>query len=199
MRLFSGRSAQCWLLMVLLAFVLFLPAAWAAPGDIGDVCASDGWCDAGVCINGLCQVCGRPGDRCCPGNVCYYASEGYSCNNAGYCINPNDPYEVYCGHAGRPQCSWAPGTCYSGYPWNGMCIACGDYYQPCCPDTAYECDYGDCVNGTCVPTSSSTTNPPGGSDTTDDSSWDWDDEDHHHDDDDDDSESSCFIQVIKTN
>jgi hypothetical protein len=35
-------------------------------------------------------------------------------------------------------------TCYSGEPWRGYCRACGDYLQPCCLNTAYPCDYGEC-------------------------------------------------------
>lgn len=140
--------------------------AGADPGDIGDICTPDGWCDEGLCRNGVCEMCGRPGDRCCPGNECYYAGEGYTCDATGYCSNTSGYDEEYCGYAGRPQCSWAPDTCYTGIASGGKCVACGDYYQSCCPNTDYECDYGECdTNRICVPRHGTTT-PPGSSGTT---------------------------------
>lgn len=182
--------------IALVVFLGLLPVrAGAAPGDIGDVCTADQWCDGGICRNGVCEVCGRPGDRCCPGNECYYGSEGYRCDNAGFCSNDSGVDEEYCGYAGRPQCSWAPGTCYTGIALGNNCVACGDYYQPCCPNTAYECDYGVCDTSTriCVPVQQSTS-APGGSGTTGSSTYG--SEDHHHDSTDADETATCFVGAV---
>jgi len=51
--------------------------------------------------------------------------------------------------------------CYYGVynSYSGICEACGDYEQPCCP-TDYPCSYGQCISGTCKKAEAATVSTP---------------------------------------
>jgi hypothetical protein len=122
------------------------------PGYPGYTCVGGpgGYCFETPCVNGVCTSCGQPGYFCCPGGDCYFEDEGYTCIT-GYCINPTSQS---CGQVGLPACVDPVNGpyCFTGVEDAGDCIACGqDYWQPCCPNTQYECDYGECIAGICVP------------------------------------------------
>jgi hypothetical protein len=119
-------------------------------GDYGQSCCSpDNFCGYGECQGGICTHCGFFGETCCfqRDSPCETGSECYF----GICKVKED-YFVDCGHVGYAPCSFTENIkCYTGvYDGNsGLCVACGDYEQPCCQETPYDCDYGKCVYGIC--------------------------------------------------
>jgi hypothetical protein len=116
-------------------------------GDYGQDCCSDNYCDYGECQGGKCVHCGSFGEPCC-----FEESEYYSCEYGSSCVNGacrvDEDYYDDCGMIGYPPCD---GFCYYGVynSKSDICEACGDYEQPCCLNTDYECDWGQCVNGVC--------------------------------------------------
>lgn len=119
-------------------------------GNYGqDCCAPDNFCSYGECQGGVCAHCGFFGETCCfqRESQCEAGSE---CNY-GKCEVRED-YFKDCGHVGYAPCPYTENIkCYTGvYDGNsGLCVACGDYEQPCCQETPYDCDYGKCVYGIC--------------------------------------------------
>jgi len=122
-------------------------------GDYGQPCCPDSTCNQGECQGGMCIHCGYFGETCCfnsvDGTQCEYGSDCIS----GRCqVNSDYNYYNECGHIGYPVCADDYGA-YCNYgvvsSATGICIACGDYEQPCCPNTDYECDYGQCIGGIC--------------------------------------------------
>jgi len=122
------------------------------PGDYGMKCLPGDVCNEGECQDGICIHCGSWGEPCCyeqdPGGKC--TDFGYdppaSCNG-GYCYHESDD----CGHVGYKACDRdGQKYCYDGVvdvTSSGtltLCIACGDYKQPCCQYTDPPCDYGKC-------------------------------------------------------
>ena len=116
-------------------------------GGYGESCCQGEYCDYGECQNGVCVHCGSFGETCCFKQSDYYQCEYGSSCVSGRCRVDSD-YYYDCGMIGYPPCS---SGCYYGVYnyYKGICEACGDYEQPCCLNTYYECDYGKCVNGIC--------------------------------------------------
>jgi hypothetical protein len=119
-------------------------------GDYGEICCSGGYCDYGECQNNICVHCGYFGETCCNTNP--------SCQSGSTCVSGRckvtEEYNMYddCGHIGYKPCYDSYGAyCYTGVVNTAreICEACGDYEQPCCQNTDYECDYGICVYGIC--------------------------------------------------
>lgn len=120
-------------------------------GDYGQACCTGNYCDYGECNSGVCQHCGYFGEICC-----WQRPEMSPCEYGSECIqgrcSVQDDYYNQCGFPGYPPCYDDYGAyCSSGVydSWSGICIHCGFYEQPCCPNTNYPCDYGQCVNGIC--------------------------------------------------
>lgn len=124
-----------------------LPPAPTTCGDYGQPCCQPGnICYEGECQNRMCIHCGYWGEPCCEGRTCIdYDSV---CEGPGYgiCWHPSED----CGHVGyRPCMRDGEPVCYYGVLDRGrnICLACGDYEQPCCQYTDYPCDYGACTVG----------------------------------------------------
>ncbi|OGJ16319.1 hypothetical protein A3K73_01890 [Candidatus Pacearchaeota archaeon RBG_13_36_9] len=135
-------------------------------GDYGQPCLDNGLCDAGECQGGMCVHCGYFGETCCYNDVAGTQCEKWSECYLGRC-RVTDEYTQDCGHIGYKPCYYNEyAKCYYGVynSYFDICEACGDYEQPCCPDTVYECDYGQCINGRCKkvdnPAASSTPTTP---------------------------------------
>ncbi len=134
--------------------------AWAAAGDIGEACLSDGTCHNGACAGGLCVPCGMPGQLACPNGdrqkppECHLPGWGYVpvATAAGtICINPG---AKDCGHVGEPACDRdGRNGCYYGVPSatraGEVCLACGGIGEACCTGTDRVCDTGACQGGIC--------------------------------------------------
>jgi hypothetical protein len=132
-------------------------------GDYGQDCCPDETgaktiCYEGECQGGKCIHCGSWGEPCCAGRTCIDYDSKCIGGGRGVCFHESDD----CGHVGYRPCSRDGDLfCYDGVlnRSNNICLACGDYYQPCCQYTDYPCDYGNCSNptypytdGTCLPT-----------------------------------------------
>ncbi len=126
-------------------------------GEYGGTCCSDGVCYYGECQNGKCIHCGSFGEACCYKDYdnlqCF---QGASCT-LGRCKVNSDYYDD-CGMIGYVPCD---SGCYYGVynSYSGICEACGDYEQPCCP-TDYPCAYGQCISGTCKKVEAETVSTP---------------------------------------
>jgi hypothetical protein len=151
------RSSRIFVAMVVLATLAITVTAQLC-GYYGMPCCLNATgtptiCHEGECQLGICIHCGDWGEPVCrertPG--CIFTQYDYD-NVGGFCRVKSDD----CGHVGYKPCMvngesvcregklvTIPGTTES------ICIACGDYEQPCCTDTDYPCDYGECVNTTC--------------------------------------------------
>ena len=113
-------------------------------------------CHEGECQEGKCVHCGDWGEPVCrEGDTpCIHTQYDYD-NVRGFCRVKSDE----CGLVGYKPCERdGELVCYFGVLPTGsglltaeqsVCRACGDYEQPCCTDTDYPCDYGECVNTTC--------------------------------------------------
>jgi hypothetical protein len=119
----------------------------------GEPCCNDGSCDYGECQGGMCVHCGYHGETCC-----FEQTGSYMCHPGSTCENGRcevtDDYNSYgeCGFPGYKACTDDYGPyCSTGVydSWTGICMHCGFLEQPCCPNTDYDCDYGQCVNGIC--------------------------------------------------
>lgn len=120
-------------------------------GDYGQLCLDEGYCDSGECQGGMCIHCGYFGETCCYNDLAGIQCERGSECHLGKCRATED-YTRDCGHVGYKPCYYNEyAKCYYGVynPYSDICEACGDYEQPCCQDTVYQCDYGQCINGRC--------------------------------------------------
>ncbi len=158
-------SGGCLVLIACLALV-FPGAGAQALGLFGERPLPDGRCVEGDNIDGWCQHCGSPGERCCNEQPrCKDMRDGYQCEgNPGRerCerMLERDFFEPYCGWPGTPPCrrsDGGPPYChYRALVSGRICIHCGLLRQPCCPDTEFTCDYGECtapyphLGGICV-------------------------------------------------
>jgi len=159
-------------------FILFLTFAngggLAQPigdGAIGGACATDApACSQGICDQslGMCVSCGMPGEAACKDESgllsCYMSDQGYAPvagSNARNAICGTDSASD-CGQVGALACMRdGAAYCYYGTPVGmagsgSYCAACGDFGQACCANTDYQCDYGSCQGGTCLPDSNAT-------------------------------------------
>jgi len=130
-------------------------------GQLGGPCeAGSQFCAQSVCDQnlGICVACGMPGEFACEDEEgqprCHLPSSGYApvrASNGQDMICGNSESED-CGQVGTLACerNGAP-YCYYGSLSGLYCAACGDFGQACCADTVYECDYGSCQGGTCLP------------------------------------------------
>jgi hypothetical protein len=118
-----------------------------------------------MCVDGICEGCGAPGQACCAGNVCQSnaacqngtcqrtcgaqglacCSTGAQCDSGLACAGGScQP----CGRGGQTCC--AGNTCNGGFNCNnGTCNACGGIGQTCCASGA-ACGAGSsCISGVC--------------------------------------------------
>lgn len=147
-------------ILALLFSTLAAPAQPIGAGSIGGACLADQSCGQGVCDQNLdlCIACGMPGEAACTeadGQFsCHLPSRGYAPvpTTNGQQMLCGNPASDDCGQVGALACrrDGAP-YCYYGTLAGAYCAACGDYGQACCADTVYECDYGSCQAGTCLP------------------------------------------------
>ena len=154
------RSSQIFVAMVVLAALAVTVTAQLC-GYYGMPCClnatgSPTICHEGECQLGICIHCGDWGEPVCrEGDTpCIHTQYDYD-NVSGFCRVKSDE----CGLVGYKPCERdGELVCYFGVLPTGsglltaeqsVCRACGDYEQPCCTDTDYPCDYGECVNTTC--------------------------------------------------
>ena len=103
-------------------------------GPIGKPCCR-GTCDAGACVNHVCEACGALGQHCCTGGGC----PGNTCVS-GIC--------TVCGGIDQACCHGR--QCNTGTCLNLVCTACGDPDLPCC--SGARCSIGNtCVGRLCKP------------------------------------------------
>jgi len=124
-------------------------------GNIGQPPNLDGTCDEGANINGICRLCGRWGERCCPPSYGFVCEPRSECRG-GRCMVIDT--QSRCGQVGTKPCDQAEGYdhlfCYEGvFDWSSYsCIVCGQLYEPCCQNTDYPCDRPyRCEGNICVP------------------------------------------------
>jgi hypothetical protein len=118
-------------------------------GGYGEVCCQGNYCDYGECQGGMCVHCGYMGETCCYNSVDSTQCEWGSFCSDGVCKASSD-YTTDCGHIGYEPCYYNGAyTCYYGIldTRRNVCLACGDYEQPCCTYTDYPCSYGRCTVG----------------------------------------------------
>ena len=156
------------LISLIMAWAVIGNAQPTDPGSIGGACLSENpTCVTGVCDSsiGICVPCGMPGEAACQmadGQLdCYLTDWGYAPGAAGQlpiCVNDtiDDCGQVgaaACLRNGQPYCYYGVLTGAAG-SGQSYCAACGDIGQACCLDTVYDCDYGTCQSGKCLPSSS---------------------------------------------